>query len=299
MSTDATPGTRRSRCRIFQYALFDICIRFSSCEDSPIFMIRLVDESGGIIQGGLDHVGRVGVTWAIRSCTSWRARSSSVPFLKISRMEDSWDTDFERISSRPGRPPSDSSIGIVTSSSTSLDEFPSAIVCTSTLGGANSGNTSTCALGIWAAPNTIKVPAAKITSHRKFRLLPTIHRIRRDLPTPSVSARDFELRPIHLGGSYRHDPCAARRPLREQGPASIDPLDVNLLPHERQRIDSRVHERLALGVVDDCGRRDDRLCAGLTDRRRIEAGAIRPLLCERHLLEAVPLLGAERGRLIA
>ena len=50
--------------------MFDISIRFTSLEETPIFMIRLVAESGGIIQGGLAQVGRVGVTWAMRSWTA-------------------------------------------------------------------------------------------------------------------------------------------------------------------------------------------------------------------------------------
>src|SRR4029079_16622245 len=97
MSTDATPGTRSRRGLLFQYAVFDSCIRLSSFDDTPIFMIRLVDDSGGIIQGGLDHVGRVGVTCASRSWTSCLARISSVPFLNTRRIEDSCDTDFDRI----------------------------------------------------------------------------------------------------------------------------------------------------------------------------------------------------------
>ena len=39
----------------------DISIRFSSSEVSPIFMIRLVAESGGIMKGGLAQVGSDGV----------------------------------------------------------------------------------------------------------------------------------------------------------------------------------------------------------------------------------------------
>ena len=70
MSTAATPGTRNRRCLIFQYVTEDISTRFSSSEESPIFMIRLVAESGGIMNGGLAHVGSVGVTCAMRSCTS-------------------------------------------------------------------------------------------------------------------------------------------------------------------------------------------------------------------------------------
>ena len=83
-------------------------------------MIRLVADSGGIMNGGLAQVGRVGVTCATRSVTSWRARSSSVPRLKMSRIDESCATDFERSSSRPSMPLSCSSIGTVISSSTSF-----------------------------------------------------------------------------------------------------------------------------------------------------------------------------------
>ena len=110
-------------------------------------MIRLVADSGGIIHGGLAQVGRVGVTWAIRSCTSCRARISSVPRSKMSWIDESWATDFERSSSSPGSPLSCCSIGTVISSSTSVEELPRAIVWISTRGGANSGKTSTFALG--------------------------------------------------------------------------------------------------------------------------------------------------------
>jgi hypothetical protein len=36
-------------------------------------MIRLVDDNGGIMKGGLAHVGKVGVATDKRSCTSCRA----------------------------------------------------------------------------------------------------------------------------------------------------------------------------------------------------------------------------------
>ena len=52
-------------------------------------MIRLVADRAGIRNGGLAQVGSVAVIWARRSVTSCRARSSSVPGLKISRIEDS------------------------------------------------------------------------------------------------------------------------------------------------------------------------------------------------------------------
>ena len=48
----------------------DISIPFSSSEASPIFRIRLVAESDGIMKGGLAQVGSDGVSWAMRSATA-------------------------------------------------------------------------------------------------------------------------------------------------------------------------------------------------------------------------------------
>ncbi len=154
-------------------------MRSISFELSPIFMIRLVADAAGIIHGGLAHVGMCGRTCATRSWTSWRARVSSVPFSKMSRIEESCETDLERTSLRPGMPCRTSSIGTVTSSSTSAEELPSAIVWISTCGGANSGKTSTFALGTSKAPKTMSAVATKITSQRNRRLRETIQRISR------------------------------------------------------------------------------------------------------------------------
>ena len=52
-------------------------------DDKPIFMTRLVDDSGCMMNGGPAQVGSVPVTPLIRSWTSCRARSRSVPGLKI------------------------------------------------------------------------------------------------------------------------------------------------------------------------------------------------------------------------
>src|SRR5258708_35230725 len=90
----------------------------------PIFMIRLVEDNGGIMKGGAAHVGRLLVASAIRSLTSCRARIPSTPDLKIKRIDDSCDTDFERITSMSGTPFSAFSSGTVTSCSTSADETP-------------------------------------------------------------------------------------------------------------------------------------------------------------------------------
>ena len=115
----------------------------SSLEVMPIFMTRLVDDSGGIMSGGAAQVGSVAVTVATRSVTSWRTWSSSMPDLKMSMTDDSWCTDFERMTSTPGTPASAFSSGTVTSASTSAGDRPRQMVWISTRGGANSGNTST------------------------------------------------------------------------------------------------------------------------------------------------------------
>ena len=143
-------------------------------------MTRLAAETAGIMKGGAANVGSDGVTAAIRSCTSWRARTSLVPRLKMSSIAERSAIDFERSSSRPSIPLSCSSSGIVMSSSTCEEELPVASVWISTRGGANSGNTSTWALRICAAPAINSAIAANRTSQRNRRLEATIHRITPD-----------------------------------------------------------------------------------------------------------------------
>jgi hypothetical protein len=59
-------------------------IMLMSSEERPIFMIRLVADKAGIMKGGLAQVGRVAVICPIRSATTCRAFSSSVPRSKMS-----------------------------------------------------------------------------------------------------------------------------------------------------------------------------------------------------------------------
>ena len=148
IGTFATPVIPSSRARIFQYAIVDRSIRLMVFDRSPIFMTRLVVDSGWSITGGAAHVGSSGVATAMRSFTSWRAWNRSALRWNWSSIELSWLTDFERMMSRPGVPSSDCSSGTVTRLSTSVGLRPSATVWISTRGGANSGNTSTCALWI-------------------------------------------------------------------------------------------------------------------------------------------------------
>src|SRR5919112_5382486 len=201
MATFATPSTRSNSCLIFQYVTTDISLMFNSSEVIPIFMIRLVEERGGIIQGGLAQVGKLGEASVRRSCTNCRASYRSVSLLKMSWICERSATDLERISSSPGIPFSSSSSGTVISSSTCCEELPIAMVWISTCGGANSGKTSTSALRVSPMPKTISAAAAKITSHRNRRLDPTIQRIRH----PYLSMCDLELGAVHQGGPDGHD----------------------------------------------------------------------------------------------
>ena len=198
-------------------------------------MIRLVEDSAGIMKGGLAQVGSVAVIWPIRSATSWRARSSSVPRSKMSWIEDSWATDFERISSRPSMPPSWSSIGTVISSSTSLEELPSAIVWISTRGGANSGKTSTLVFGISAKPSAMSATAAKTTSHRNRRLLAD-DLTHQPHPPSAISARPRcrarRRRPLLRPTVTTAVPGGG--PSDEQHQAAVDAVDDHLRAQERQ-----------------------------------------------------------------
>src|SRR5215207_63834 len=125
----------------------------------------------------------------------------SVSLLKTSWIWERSATDLERISSSPGTPLSWSSIGMVISSSTCSEELPTAMVWTSTIGGANSGKTSTSALRVSPMPKIISATAAKITSHRNRKLDPTIQRI----SNPYLSMCYLEIGAVHLGGPDRHD----------------------------------------------------------------------------------------------
>ena len=70
IATWATPGTRSRRARIFQYAMLDRSVGLTTSEVRPIFRMRLVADSAGIMNGGLAQVGSVGVICDRRSCTS-------------------------------------------------------------------------------------------------------------------------------------------------------------------------------------------------------------------------------------
>src|SRR3990172_66866 len=97
-------------------------------DEIPIFIIRLVAESGGSMTGGLAQLGNVGTTVTMRSFTICRASSKSVPGSKYILIDDKSGTDLERMTSIPGTPARTCSKGTVTRDSTSSAERPRLMV---------------------------------------------------------------------------------------------------------------------------------------------------------------------------
>src|SRR5215218_5668753 len=244
-------------------------VRLTVSEVRPIFMIRLVADRAGIMNGGLAQVGRVAVIWESRSATSWRARSSSVSREKNSWIEDSWATDLDRRSSKPSIPFSWFSIGTVISSSTSLEEFPRAMVWISTRGGANSGNTSTLVSGIWTKPTarwrrrgTARSSGTSGWSRRcaasrcdvRWRISRSDLRwqaSRCDLRSgASVLTCHSQLGAVDLSYALSHDLGARRWAVGQRDPVAVDFGHSHLRPHVGQRLRGGVDPGFALLVVD-------------------------------------------------
>src|SRR3990172_1765069 len=224
-------------------------IRDPVSDDSPIFITRLVADSGWIITGGAAQVGSVGVTVPTRSATSCRAFSWSVPGLKYSVMDDSRGTDFERIVSRFGSPWSACSRGTVTSSSVSLADSPRVMVWISTRGGANSGKTSTGESRSCRMPMAISAAAPATTRNRNLMLDPTSQRIMAG-GVPSKLLVYPELGAVQLGRPDDDDSGSGRRPLREKRKVSVDAIDGDGLPDEDERLGARIRERHAVRLVE-------------------------------------------------
>ena len=146
MATFATPGTDISFGRIVHRASTVMSCWDMVLDDMPIFITRLSDESGWRMTGGRATTGNRTASAATRSWTYCRALWMSVPSSNSSTTDDSPSTDLERIVFKPGVPLRAFSSGTLTSASTSSVERPGASVCTSTFGGANSGNTSSGAV---------------------------------------------------------------------------------------------------------------------------------------------------------
>src|SRR5687768_17030329 len=96
----------------------------NSFEEMPIFMVRAVDERGGMMTGGAAQVGSEGAARDKRSCTNCLACITSVPASKIRTIDENCSTGLERMMSSPGMPRNACSKGIVTNASTSEEESP-------------------------------------------------------------------------------------------------------------------------------------------------------------------------------
>src|SRR5215210_6386003 len=203
-------------------------------------------------------------------------------------------TDLERISSSPGTPFSWFSSGTVISSSTCSEELPTATVWISTIGGANSGKTSTSALRVSPMPKTISAAATKSTSHRNRKLDPTIQRIRH----PYLSMCDLEFGAVHLGGPDRNYLGTYGWTVGEHDAITVHALDLDLLAHIGQRLRSCVSVLIAIRSVDYGVVRYDRFLAVLTNRGRLEAHSLRPFGVEYHALDVRTLDWLELGWLV-
>src|SRR5215213_8526891 len=179
-------------------------------------------------------------------------------------------TDLERISSRPGSPFSWFSSGTVTSSSTCSEELPTAMVWISTIGGANSGKTSTSALRVSPMPKTMSAAAAKSTSHRNRKLDPTIQRIRH----PSSSFLDLEFGAVHFVDPDRNYLCTGGWAVREHDAITVIVVDIDLLAHIGKGLRSCVGVRIALRIVDQGSVRHNLFTPVLANRGRLEADSL-------------------------
>src|ERR1043166_2618590 len=94
----------------------------------------------------------------------------SVPRLNNSTIEDIAITDFDRMTSTSGVALSNSSMGMVMSSSTSAVFMPMPSVWIATSGGANSGKTSTGMSGTRLGPAITNAVATATTRKRNLRL---------------------------------------------------------------------------------------------------------------------------------
>src|SRR5947209_15384697 len=176
MATLATPGTPIKRGLIVQRASTDIWMGDTAFEDSPIVMTRLVADTGWSMAGGLAMFGNIN-DMVRRSCTNCRACMRLVPGSKIIRMDDRPGTDLECMDCSHDVTLRNSSTSRVTMPSTSAADNPRASVCTSTMGGSNSGKTSTGILRNSVTPKSMVSAAITTTRNRSLWLDSMIERI--------------------------------------------------------------------------------------------------------------------------
>ena len=136
----------------------------------------------------------------------------------------------------------------------SAEDIPWPSVCTSTLGGANSGKTSTGMLRNRATPKYTSATAPASTTNRNFRLDATIHFIMAGGPPQESAAHirlmaNLELGAEQLRPSHGDHLGPDRRPVRQHGQLSLDVVDRDAVANEGQGLRAGVHPGLPLGVV--------------------------------------------------
>src|SRR5262245_3210917 len=229
----------------------DMSIRDTVFDDTPIFITRPVDETGGMITGGAAQVGIVVRTVVKRSWTSCRARTRSVPGLNSSSIDDRSGIDLERMRSSPSTPLNACSSGTVTRPSTSSAVMPRDGVWISTRGGANSGKASTETLECCVIPYAIIAVASARTMNRNLRLAPTINRIMGRVSGAGLLFLELFFGAEQLCRTDRHHRGAKPRRHRENREVPVDVVDRDRSPNERERLSARVHPGVAFLVIQD------------------------------------------------
>ncbi len=136
------PGTACRRRRTVHSATWRRSMASRVSEVSPTRSTVRVEEVSGVMAGAATPSGMRPDRAASRSLTRWRTRSTSLPDRKAAVITDRPWMEVERRVSSPGRPPTATSTGWVTSTSTCSESRPGASVWIVTIGGANSGKTS-------------------------------------------------------------------------------------------------------------------------------------------------------------
>ncbi len=272
----ATPGIDINRGRIVHLASRVRSICESVFEETPIFISRLVDDSGERITGLFAAAGSREASTASRSCTTCRAAIRSVPSLRIRTTDESPSTDFDRIVLSPIVPLSAFSSGTLIRLSTSSVESPGASVWISIRGGANSGKTSRGAFLARWMPTIISTIDSASTSIRSRSDVETIQFImavglgrlsvvrwsdcRCSSVTCTVTRTTYflptELGPIELGGGLGDDLGAGLEPAGQRGEVADDAVDEDAAAGVDVGRDVLIDPGAAQGVADQ-GRAGD------------------------------------------
>src|SRR5262245_4867082 len=274
-------------------------------------MTRLVADRGCSMTGGVAAAaGRFMTARLSRSCTICRACRMSVPRLNCRTICDNPFTDRERITSSSGVPESTSSMGLVIRSSTSADDMPWPSVWISTLGGANSGNTSTA---IWRKrdwPKNTRAAAPAMTRYRNLKLEATIQRIIGCLflslvRTSQPLVANLEFGAEQLQRSYCDDRRAGRWAARQHSQIAVEVFGLEWGTDVATLFTAGVYARAARRIVQNGGvGYDDATYAARPTRghrpdgRGLDAEALRCVRSQRHAGHLSALDVVDGGRLL-